>query len=158
MRATASGRAHSRWIKSTATEAETAGEPAVRVSPVLLAGDMAGLRRRCLRISRPVFSRFCVSFTISGLPHSITWLFSAVSGNPAAASSSPELISAGTRPCSEPSACSRLTTVTIRSLSLPIFLQFPHQRQIAQVGGIAHSMHQHNMTEPLQIFAILQNG
>ena len=38
------------------------------------------------------------------------------------------------------------------------FLQFPHQRQIAQVGGIAHGMHQHNMTEPLQILAILQNG
>src|SRR2546427_5348452 len=70
-----------------------------------------GARRRCLRRPRSISSAV-VSFSMSGLPHSITCELSAASLRPAAASSCPSRNSAGMRPRSDPGTSSRLTTGT----------------------------------------------
>src|SRR3954464_5046131 len=70
-----------------------------------------GARRRCLRIPR--LTRAAVaSFSICGLPQSMTCEFCGVSAMPAAFASRPSLIAAGIRPASAPRAFSRLTNVT----------------------------------------------
>src|SRR5687767_8012744 len=86
-----------------------------------------GLRRRCLRRPRAI-SAAVVSFSMSGLPHSMTCEVSA-SGSPAAASSRPSASAAGMRPASDPGDASRLTKVTyLRFLNWPIISRYTSSR------------------------------
>ena len=70
-----------------------------------------GARRRCLRMPRDT-SAAVASFSMAGLPQSMTCELPGASSRPAAASRRPSAIAAGMRPASEPGALSRLTNVT----------------------------------------------
>src|SRR6476646_8708618 len=86
---------------------ERAENPHQKLSTVI----WPGARRRCFFMPRKA-SAACTSFSICGLPQSMTCEFAAVSATPAAASSRPSAMAAGMRPASEPGAASRLTKET----------------------------------------------